>query len=172
RTSCCPSGQVRSHCQQVRRFTREVLILHEPRLEDEAAVPDEVLQQIRDIGLFAISIPEEYGGLNFSMEQQVKLTFEFTQASAVYRSVFSTTIGLCSQALLDFGRDDQRQRYLPGMATGNVIGAFALTEPEAGTDAGALTTSVLHEGDHYDQWNKALHHQRALCWRLSADGPD
>lgn len=134
---------------QVRRFTRDVLMPNEQRVEDEAAVPAEILQQIRDIGLFAISIPESYGGLDFSMEQQVLLTFEFTQASAVYRSIFSTTIGLCSQAILDFGRDDQKQRYLPGMARGDIIGSFALTEPEAGTDAGALTTKAVRDGDTY-----------------------
>ena len=134
---------------QVRRFTREVLIPYEQKLEDTGEVSDEILQGIKDIGLFAISIPPEYGGLGFSQEEQVLLTFEFTQASAVYRSIFSTTIGLCSQALLDFGRDDQKNAYLPRMATGECIGAFALTEPEAGSDAGALTTKAIRDGDEY-----------------------
>ncbi len=135
--------------EQVRRFTREVLIPAEQKLEDEAEVPAAIIQQMKDIGLFAISIPEAYGGLEFTQEQQVLLTFEFTQASAVYRSIFSTTIGLCSQALLDFGTDEQKETYLPGMAAGDIIGAFALTEPEAGSDAASLTTKAIRDGDSY-----------------------
>ena len=134
---------------RIRRFTRECLIPNEPRLEAERRIPPEIVQEMRDIGLFAISIPEGYGGLGFTMEQQVLLTLEFTQASAVYRSRFSTTIGLCSQAILDFGTEAQKRHWLPRMATGEVTGAFALTEPEAGSDAGSLRTRATRDGDHY-----------------------
>lgn len=137
------------YLHRIRRFTRERLIPNEHRLEAEGRIPEEIVQEIREIGLFGISIPEAYGGLGFTMEQQVLLTLEFTQASAVYRSRFSTTIGLCSQAILDFGTEAQKRKYLPRMATGEVTGAFALTEPEAGSDAGAVRTRAVRDGDFY-----------------------
>ena len=130
-------------------FTSELLIPNEDLLEEKSSVPEKVLKKIKDIGLFSISIPKEYGGKEFTMEEQVLLTFEFTQASAVFRSIFSTTIGLCSQALLDYGTKQQKDSYLPGMARGDVVGAFALTEPEAGSDAGSLKTTALKKGSGY-----------------------
>ena len=138
-----------SYLEEIKSFTSEVLITSEEILEEQSYVPQEVISKIKDIGLFAISIPKEYGGKEFSMEEQVLLTFEFTQASAVFRSIFSTTIGLCSQALLDYGTEEQKTAYLPGMAKGDIIGAFALTEPEAGSDAGSLKTTALKKGNGY-----------------------
>lgn len=129
----------------VRDLSQRVLRPNEHRLTREGGVPDDLTQALKDIGLFAISIPEVYGGIGCSMEEQVRLTFEFTQASCVYRARFSTTIGLTSQAILDFGTDAQKQRYLPRMATGECTGAFALTEPEAGSDAAALATRARRD---------------------------
>ena len=133
----------------IERFTDDVLIPNEPRLAQEMCVPEEITQQMREIGLFGISIPEEYGGLCCTQEEQVRLTFAFTRASAVYRSRFSTTIGLTSQAILDFATDEQKRAWLPRMATGEVTGAFALTEPDAGSDAGGLKTTARKEGNGY-----------------------
>ena len=133
----------------VENFTDTVLIPNEPRLAEEMCVPEDITQQMRELGLFGISIPEEYGGLDCTQEEQVRLTFAFTRGSAVYRSRFSTTIGLTSQAILDFATEDQKRQWLPRMATGEVTGAFALTEPEAGTDAGGLKTVARKEGDDY-----------------------
>ena len=138
-----------SYLKEIADFTKEVLIPNEEVIEQTSSVPESVIKQIKDIGLFSISIPKKYGGREFSMEEQVLLTFEFTQASAVFRSIFSTTIGLCSQALLDYGTEKQKEKYLPGMAKGEIIGAFALTEPEAGSDAGSLKTLANKEGNGY-----------------------
>lgn len=133
----------------IERFTDEELIPAEPRLEAEDCVPEPLVERMRELGLFGISIPEEYGGLACSQEEQVRLTFAFTRASAVYRSRFSTTIGLTSQAILDFATEEQKRAWLPRMATGEITGAFALTEPDAGSDAGGLTTTAVREGDSY-----------------------
>ena len=97
----------------VRDFTNKILIPNEEILEDQGMVDKEIMLKIKELGLFGISIPENYGGLGFDMEEQVLLTFEFTRASSVYRSRFSTTIGLCSQALLDFGTTKQKENILP-----------------------------------------------------------
>jgi acyl-CoA dehydrogenase len=137
------------YLEKIRELTETVFIPLEGQMEAEGDVPEPAMQAIRDSGLFAISIPEAYGGLAFTQEQQVRLTFEFTYASSVYRSIFSTTIGLCSQAILDFGSDEQRQHYLPRMAAGECIGAFCLTEPEAGTDAASLQTTAVTDGAEY-----------------------
>src|SRR6476620_234333 len=99
-------------------FTRNELIPAENEMVEAGEVPARILERMAALGLFGISIPRAYGGLEWSMEQQVQLTFEFTRASCVYRSRFSTVIGLCSQAILDHGTEEQRRRMLPAMAAG------------------------------------------------------
>ncbi len=131
----------------VREVSQTVLRPAEDRLTRADGVPEDLTTALKEMGLFGISIPEEYGGLACTMEEQVLLTFEFCQASCVYRSRFSTTIGLTSQAILDFATEDQKRKYLPLMATGECTGSFALTEPDAGSDAGALTTHAKRDGE-------------------------
>ena len=131
----------------VRDLSQNVLRPAEKRLTREGGIPDDLTNALKDIGLFGISIPKEFGGFGFTMEQQVRLTFEFCQASCVYRSRFSTTIGLTSQAILDFATEEQKNKYLPKMASGACTGAFALTETEAGSDASALATTAKKNGN-------------------------
>lgn len=121
-------------------FTDNSLIPAEAEMVQKAQVPEHILDEMADLGLFGISIPRKYGGLEWNMEQQVRLTFEFTRASCVFRSRFSPVIGLCTGAILDYGTEDQREYFLPRMATGSLVTAFALTEEEAGSDAAALKT--------------------------------
>ena len=131
----------------IRELSQDVLRPNEHRLTREGGIPEDLTEALKEIGLFGISIPEEYGGLGCSMEEQIRLTFEFCQASCVYRSRFSTTIGLTSQAILDFGTSSQKEFYLPKMAAGECTGSFALTEPEAGSDAASLKTKAERDGD-------------------------
>jgi len=131
----------------VRELSQDVLRPNEHRLTREGGIPEDLTEALKEIGLFGISIPKEYGGLGCSMEEQIRLTFEFCQASCVYRSRFSTTIGLTSQAILDFGTSSQKEFYLPKMAAGECTGSFALTEPEAGSDAASLKTKAERDGD-------------------------
>ncbi|PQZ94971.1 acyl-CoA dehydrogenase [Arthrobacter sp. MYb227] len=130
-------------------FTENELIPAENEMVEAGAVPDRLVKRMAEVGLFGISIPRRYGGLEWSMEQQVLLTLEFTRASCVYRSRFSTVIGLCSQAILDHGTEDQRAELLPQMAAGELVTAFALTEEGAGSDAAQLTTSAVLENSNY-----------------------
>ena len=134
---------------QVEAFTREELIPNEERVDKLGHVPEDLVRRICEMRLFAISIPEEYGGLGLSQEQQVRLTFAFTRASAVFRARFSTTIGLCSQAILDFATEAQKRKYLPAMAEGRCTGAFSLTEPDYGSDAANLATTAVRDGAGY-----------------------
>jgi acyl-CoA dehydrogenase len=133
----------------VGRLVREVLIPAEPRLDGQETLPEDLTGRLRAIGLFGISIPHAYGGLGLSMEQQVRVMFEVTRASAVYRARFSTTIGLGSQPILYNGTEAQRQEWLPRMASGACTAAFALTEPEAGSDAGGVRTTARRDGGDF-----------------------
>ena len=138
-----------AYLAEVEAFTREELIPNEERVEELGHVPEDLVRRICEMRLFAISIPEEYGGLGLTQEQQVRLTFAFTQASAVFRARFSTTIGLCSQAILDFATEAQKRKYLPAMAEGRCTGAFSLTEPDYGSDAANLATTAVRDGADY-----------------------
>lgn len=133
----------------IAEFTETELIPAENEMVEAGAVPERLVKRMAEVGLFGISIPRRYGGLEWSMEQQVLLTLEFTRASCVYRSRFSTVIGLCSQAILDHGTEEQRTELLPKMAAGELVTAFALTEEGAGSDAAQLTTSAVLENENY-----------------------
>lgn len=137
------------HLEAVRRFTDDELIPREDEMVALGAVPDDLVARLAEVGLFGITIPRAHGGLGWTMEQQVRLTLEFTRASVVYRSRFSTTIGLASQILVDHGTDEQRRRYLGPMAAGEMVTSFALTEVAAGSDAGAVATTATRDGDEY-----------------------
>ena len=133
----------------IRRLVRDKLIPAEPRLDGQETLPDDLTQLLREAGLFGISLPVAHGGLGLTMEQQVRVMFEVTYASSVFRARFSTTIGLGSQPILYNGTDAQRAEWLPRMASGEVTASFALTEPEAGSDAGGLRTTARRDGDDY-----------------------
>jgi acyl-CoA dehydrogenase len=138
-----------AYLDSIRHLVAEKLIPAEPRLEGQETLPEDLTQLLREIGLFGISIPTRYGGLGLTMEQQVRVMFEVTRASSVFRARFSTTIGLGSQPILYNGTEAQRQEWLPRMASGEATAAFCLTEPEAGSDAGGLRTKAVREGEHY-----------------------
>lgn len=133
----------------VRRFVREVLVPHEAEVAETDAIPPAVVAQMRALGLFGLSVPEQYGGLELSMEEEVMVAFEIARTSPAFRSLIGTNNGIGSQGILIDGTDAQKRHYLPRMASGEIIGAFALTEPGAGSDAGALQTTAVRDGDHY-----------------------
>jgi acyl-CoA dehydrogenase len=133
----------------VRRFVRERLIPAEQALADTDAIPGEILKEMRDIGLFGLTIPREYGGLGLTMEEEVLTSIEMCRASPAFRSIAGTNNGIGSQGIVIDGTEEQKKNYLPRLATGELIGSFALTEPGAGSDAGSLTTSARRDGDHY-----------------------
>ncbi|HWA21407.1 MAG TPA: acyl-CoA dehydrogenase family protein [Caulobacterales bacterium] len=134
---------------QVRRFVDERLIPNEERVSREDAIPGEIIAEMAGLGLFGTTIPEDYGGLGFSMEDETLLLFELGRASTAFRSAIGTNVGIGSQGLVMFGSEAQKQKYLPKIAAGEIITSFALTEPEAGSDAASLRTSARREGDHY-----------------------
>ena len=134
---------------QVRRFVTETCVPVEAQVGDEDAVPRHVVDAMKELGLFGIAVPEEYGGLDLDMETECLVAMELGQTSPAFRSVAGTNIGIGSQALVLFGTEEQKQKWLPGVASGDLIASFALTEPEAGSDAAGLKTKAVRDGDHY-----------------------
>jgi len=127
---------------QIGRFVRDRLIPREAEVSETDRVPPDLIEEMRALGLFGLSIPEEFGGLGLTMEEEVAVAFEVGRTSPAFRSVFGTNNGIGSQGLLMSGTPAQKKKYLPRMATGELVGSFALTEPEAGSDAGSLRTSA------------------------------
>ncbi|HTW36920.1 MAG TPA: acyl-CoA dehydrogenase family protein [Rhizomicrobium sp.] len=133
----------------VRRFVREKCVPIEAKVGEEDRVPDAIVQEMRALGLFGISIPVEYGGLGLSMEEEVLVAFELGYTSPAFRSVIGTNVGIGSQGVVMFGNDAQKKEWLPKLASGEVVASFALTEPGAGSDAASLRTVATRDGDHY-----------------------
>jgi acyl-CoA dehydrogenase len=135
--------------EQVRRFVTETCVPVEAQVGEEDAVPQHVIDEMKALGLFGIAVPEEYGGLDLDMETECLVAFELGKTSPAFRSVAGTNIGIGSQALILFGTEAQKSKWLPGIASGDLIASFALTEPEAGSDAAGLKTKATRDGDHY-----------------------
>jgi acyl-CoA dehydrogenase len=133
----------------VRRFVSERLRPLEAKVAEDDAMPPEVVEEMKGLGLFGLSIPEEYGGLDLSMEDECLVAVELGRTSPAFRSTFGTNVGIGSQGLVMFGTDAQKQKYLPGIASGEIITSFALTEPEAGSDSANVQTRAIRDGDHY-----------------------
>jgi acyl-CoA dehydrogenase len=133
----------------VARFVKERLVPLEAWVAENDKVPDSVVDEMKAMGLFGMSIPEEYGGLGLTMEEEVRVAFELGHTSPVFRSTLGTNNGIGSQAIIMFGTPEQKKRYLPALASGEIIGSFALTEPEAGSDAGSVRTAARRDGDGY-----------------------
>jgi len=137
----------------VTRFTRERLVPAENEVAETDAIPPAIVQEMRDMGLFGLTIPEAYGGLELTMEEEVRVLFELCQTSPAFRSVIGTTVGIGSQGILMDGTPEQQAEYLPRLATGELMASFALTEPDAGSDAASLRTTAIKavdsEGEHY-----------------------
>ncbi len=135
----------------IARFVREVLVPAEDEVAETDTIPPAIVAQMRELGLFGLSIPEAYGGLQLTMEEEVRVAFEIAHTSPAFRSLIGTNNGIGSQGIVIDGTEAQKQFYLPKLAAGEIIGSFALTEAGSGSDAASLrTTAVLDEGgDHY-----------------------
>jgi acyl-CoA dehydrogenase len=135
--------------EAVRRFVDERLIPNEDRVENEDAVPAEIIQEMRDMGLFGLTVPEEFGGLGVTMSEEAQIIFEMGRTAFAYRSVIGTTVGIGSQGIVMDGTPEQKAEWLPKLASGEMMASFALTEPNAGSDAASIRTTATKDGDIY-----------------------
>src|SRR3712207_127432 len=137
-------AQVRS---AVRQLVREVVVPREEEIDLTDRIPDELRTAAADMGLFGYALPEEHGGLGVTMSEDVQLAFEFGYTTPAFRSLFGTNNGIAGQVIARFGSDEQKEAYLPRLAAGELIGSFALTEAEAGSDPAGLRTTARRDGD-------------------------
>lgn len=131
------------------RFVTERLVPLEAQIAEEDHIPEEVVAEMRALGLFGMTIPEEYGGLGLNTLEECRAVMVLGNTAPAFRSVFGTNNGIGSQGLVMDGTEEQKAHYLPKMATGEIIGAFALTEPDVGSDSGAVQTSAVADGDEF-----------------------
>ncbi|SHE40282.1 acyl-CoA dehydrogenase [Desulfacinum infernum DSM 9756] len=135
--------------ETVRRFVERDLEPISRQVEDEDRIPEETVRKMRDLGLFGLAIPEEYGGLGLGVLGECLVYQELSKTNACFRSRIGTNNGIGSQGIVIDGTEEQKQKYLPKLASGEWTACFALTEPEAGSDAAAIRTRAELKGDHW-----------------------
>ena len=133
----------------VRRFVSERLRPLEGEVEAADAIPDDVVREMREMGLFGLSIAEGYGGLGLTMGEECRVAIELGRTTPAFRSTFGTNVGIGSQGLVMAGSDAQKAEWLPRIASGEIVTSFALTEPDIGSDSGAVKTRAVRDGDVY-----------------------
>jgi acyl-CoA dehydrogenase len=140
-------AETASLAQGVGRFVRERLIPREAEIDDNAGMPADVVAEIRGLGLFALTMPEEYGGLGLMAQEETEVVFELCYGAADFRNVVGANISLGGSALVQAGSNAQKERYLPRIASGEIIAAFGLTESQSGSDASAVRTRATRLAD-------------------------
>ncbi|MGJ9422854.1 acyl-CoA dehydrogenase family protein [Aeromicrobium sp. CF3.5] len=133
----------------VRTFVRKDVVSAEDEIEETDAIPERIRDAAREMGLFGYAIPEEYGGLGFTMSEEVRLAMEVGWTTPSFRSMFGTNNGIAGQVLVNCGTERQKRRWLPDLAAGALVASFALTEAEAGSDPSGMRTRAVREGDDY-----------------------
>ena len=123
-------------------FIRREVMPAEAGIDESDEIPPRLIAQAKEMGLYGYALPSEYGGLGLSVEQQVRVTIELGYTSPAFRSLFGTNNGIAGQVLVLAGTGQQREHWLPRLASGEVVASFALTEPDAGSDPSRLTTTA------------------------------
>ena len=135
--------------ERVKTFVKEKLEPISLQVEKEGSIPEEIVEEMRRLGLFGLSIPEQYGGLGLSTLAEVLVYEEMTRTNACFRSRIGTNNGIGSMGILFDGTEKQKNTYLPRIASGRSTAAFALTEPNAGSDASRISTRAVRDGDDW-----------------------
>lgn len=133
----------------IRRYVTERLRPLEAQVEADDSVPDAVIAEMRAMGLFGLSIDPEYGGIGLTMEEECRVAMELGRTTPAFRSAFGTNVGIGSQGLVMAGTPAQKAEWLPRIASGEIVTSFALTEPDVGSDSGAVKTRAVRDGDVY-----------------------
>ncbi len=133
----------------VRRFVSERLRPSEAVVAESDQIPDELVAEMKNLGLFGLSIDPQYGGLGLSMLEEIKVAIELGKTSPAMRSSFGTNVGIGSQGLVMAGTAEQKTQWLPKIASGEIITSFALTEPDIGSDSANVKTRAVRDGNHW-----------------------
>ncbi|GAB3055376.1 acyl-CoA dehydrogenase family protein [Virgibacillus ainsalahensis] len=135
--------------ENVRKFVRDEVEPIAMQIEEDNEIPNSIIEQSKEMGLFSLSVPEEYGGLGLDMVGKCALYEELGKTHNGFTTLIGAHTGIGSVGIVELGTEKQKQKYLPKMASGEWIGAFALTEPSAGSNAANLKTTAVKEGDKY-----------------------
>ena len=135
--------------QLVHDFIRTRVVPRETEIMQSNEVPADLRAQAAEMGLFGYAIPQEWGGLGLDLTQDVELAMEFGYTSLALRSMFGTNNGIAGQVLVNFGTDEQKKHWLEGIASGEVVASFALTEPGAGSNPAGLRTKATRDGQEW-----------------------
>ena len=133
----------------IRQFVNQELIPREHEVAETDSIPADIVEQMKEMGLFGLTIPEQYGGLGVTMEEEVNIAFELGRTSPAFRSYIGTNNGIGSIGILLDGTEEQKAHYLPRLAAGEYLSSFCLTEPDSGSDAASLKTTAVRDGDFY-----------------------
>lgn len=142
-------NQFENFLADIRHFIRSECIPLEEQIDWEDQIPEPLVQRMREMGLFGHSIPQAYGGAGLTSEELSLVNMEVSQAATTFRARFGGNTGIASESLVVDGSAEQKEKYLPLLASGRVTGCFAITEPEAGSDATALKTIAVRDGDDF-----------------------
>ncbi|MFI7670790.1 acyl-CoA dehydrogenase family protein [Nocardia sp. NPDC049526] len=134
---------------QTRAFVRDTVVPREQEIAETDRIPDDIRRHAAAMGLFGYAIPQEWGGLGLDLTQDVELAMEFGYTTLAFRSMFGTNNGIAGQVLVNYGTDEQKQRWLEAIASGEVVASFALTEPGAGSNPAGLRTAAVRDGDDW-----------------------
>lgn len=143
------SADFTSILRAVQTFVERDVRSAEDEIEENDEIPTRIREAAAHMGLFGYALPTEYGGLGLTMSEEVQLAFVVGGTTPAFRSMFGTNNGIAGQVLVNFGTEEQKARYLPGMAAGEIVASFALTEPEAGSDPSGLRTTAVRDGEGY-----------------------
>ncbi len=132
----------------VRNFAKTEIAPFIPRME-AGEFPREILEKMGKLGLMGITVPEKYGGANMDFVSYILAIQELSKVSAVVGVILSVHTSVGTNPIMQFGNEAQRARYLPKMASGELLGAFCLTESTSGSDAGSLKTRAVKDSDEY-----------------------
>ena len=143
------SAEVRMLCDEVRRFIRDEVDPRSRWIEEHDTIPDDLVHKARAIGLFGLTIPEEYGGSGLDLAGKCAIEEEFGKTNYGFATLIGNHTGISTAGIVALGNARQKQKYLPRMASGEWIGSFALSEPQAGSDPAALRTTAGKNGDRW-----------------------
>lgn len=133
----------------IRQFVRSECMPLEEQVDREDVIPEHLVERMRKLGLFGHSIPEVFGGSGLTTEELALVNIEVSQVATAFRARFGGNTGIASESLIVDGTPEQQARWLPLLANGRVTGCFALTEPDAGSDATSQTTLAVRDGHDY-----------------------
>ncbi len=135
--------------KMVRNFAKNEIAPIAGKIDESDQFPMDLIKKMGELGLLGIPIPKEWGGVGADFISYIATIEEISKASAAVGVILAVHTSVGTLPILNFGTDEQKKKYMPKLAKGEMIGAFALTEPQAGSDAGRIKLSAIDKGDHY-----------------------